>query len=89
MGGDKLGLPINPNCKHLTKWQIQWIYAGQEFLKHLICTSSGFLALFILWHCTSVKSTEDAIAVVFLILYSVAGITAILPQILLKVEFGK
>jgi hypothetical protein len=72
----------NPPYKYLSEKQIFRIYSLHDFIFHLICSLSGFLALYILSQCKEIKSTEDSIFVIFISLYSVVGVTDILPQLL-------
>lgn len=76
---NKIVLPI---FKYFSKKQIFLIYSLHDIISHLICSLSGFLSLYILSQCHLIKSTEDSIFIIFLSLYSVVGITDLLPQLL-------
>lgn len=71
----------------LNKWQSFWIYSLHDFIFHLICSLSGFFALYLLGTNYQVMSsnaatTGDSILIVFLSLYSIIGITGMLPQLI-------
>lgn len=73
---------LNIQIKYLSKRKIFLIYSLHDFISHVLCSLSGFLALYILSQCLIIKTTADSIFVVFLSLYSIVGITDLLPQLL-------
>jgi hypothetical protein len=74
---DEIGI-----LKNFSYTQIFFIYTLQDSLVHFLCTLSGFLSLYILNNCRTISSMQDSVAIVFLSLYSIAGITDLLPQLL-------
>ncbi len=78
---------VNIQVRYLSKTKIFLIYSLHDFISHVLCSLSGFLALYILSQCLVIKTTADSIFVVFLSLYSIVGITDLLPQLLPQGKF--
>lgn len=72
---------------NLSERELIWVYCVQQFISHFLCSISGFLALYILSQCKEIKNTEGSIFIIFLSLYSIAGITDILPELLPQGKF--
>ncbi len=71
----------------INKRQAFWIYSLHDAVFHMICSLSGFLTLYIL--CSNYQtmgsnetSAGDSILFIFLSLYSILGITGMLPQLI-------
>ena len=78
---------VDIQVRYLSKTKIFLIYSLHDFISHVLCSLSGFLALYILSECLIIKTTADSIFVVFLSLYSIIGITDLLPQLLPQGKF--
>ena len=78
---------VNIQVKYLSKTKIFLIYSLHDFISHVLCSLSGFLALYILSQCLIIKTTADSIFEVFLSLYSIVGVTDLLPQLLPQGKF--